>query len=88
MKNIHKIIINKDGQIRFIYDDTLKPLLDQGEFQRKRASHVEPDPNSQGWLVDMTPVGGPDRLGPFDTREQALAEEVKWLNNNKIPVPH
>jgi hypothetical protein len=37
------------------------------------------------WWADMLPVRGPV-LGPFDTREEALREEVVWLNANGIPT--
>ena len=74
-----------EGQIRFIYDDDLTALMEgQGQTTTKRASHVEPCDG--GWLADMSPVHGPV-LGPFARRDEALAEEVKWLNKNKIPIP-
>ena len=37
------------------------------------------------WWADMLPVEGPV-LGPYDTREEALDEEVKWLHAHNIPV--
>jgi len=37
------------------------------------------------WWADMTPVNGPV-LGPYEDRDTALAEEVKWLEDNNIPV--
>ena len=33
------------------------------------------------WQADMGPVGGPI-LSPFDTRQEALAAEHKWLEAN------
>jgi len=38
------------------------------------------------WWADMTPVSGPV-LGPYATREEALAEEQDWLHDFAIPVP-
>lgn len=37
------------------------------------------------WWADMHPVGGPV-LGPFDTRQMALTEEVAWLREHNIPT--
>jgi hypothetical protein len=73
-----------------------------GEVTMTRASHVEPgnelseearkwlnleleDVVDNKWYADMLPVDGPV-LGPYDDRDTALAEEVKWLNDNNIPV--
>lgn len=36
------------------------------------------------WWADMLPVGGPV-LGPFFDKNVALAEEVKWLTDHRIP---
>jgi len=79
-----KIII-KDGEIRFIHDDDLTNLMEQGIAHTKRASHVEPD-DDNFWWADLSPVNGP-KLGPFIHRKEALAAEVSWINNNQIPKP-
>ena len=71
-----KIAIKGD-QIKFIYSDDLLGLLDQGDHQITRASHVEPTP--EGWVADMAPSGG-SKLGPYRTRKEALEAEVAWLN--------
>jgi hypothetical protein len=82
-----KVSIGQDGTIRFIYDDKFKPFIrNNNDSERqpqpiKRASHVEP--REDGWYADLSPVGGPE-LGPFDLRSDALAEEVKWLEENHI----
>lgn len=34
------------------------------------------------WAADMAPSGGP-LLGPFDSRQSALAAEVEWLQQNR-----
>ena len=44
-----------------------------------RASHVEP--SGMGWTADMSPVSGP-KLGPYPQREEALAAERVWLQEN------
>lgn len=79
-----KIRIDKDGTTRFIYSDTVRDLLKEGDAQITRASHVEPDPERPGfWTADMSPVGGPVRKG-FELREEALRWEVEWLEQNGL----
>lgn len=73
----HTLLIDDTGTLTFIYDDALRPLLDLGHPDIQRASHVEPTPDGR-WTADLSPVGGPI-LGPFDLRDQALAEETAWL---------
>jgi hypothetical protein len=85
MKDEAKVIIGKDGSMRFIYDDDMLSFADQGEVTIRRASHVEPDDNGE-WVADMSPVGGP-QLGPFKKRTDALAKEVDWLLEKGIPLP-
>jgi len=75
----------KENEVRFIYSDYLIGLMNQGESVIKRASMVEPSNNK--WFADLSPIGGP-KLGPFDTRKEALNEEVEYINNNKIPKPN
>jgi hypothetical protein len=82
MNNI-QIRINND-KIRFIHNDELIELLKHGEPHIKRASHVEPDGIS--WFADMSPSNGP-KLGPFNTRKEALEAEVDWIIDHKIPTP-
>jgi hypothetical protein len=76
-----KIHIDAAGKATLIYTDDLKKTGLQIE-SIKRASHVEPD-DKGNWIADMGPSNGPI-LGPFPTREQALAEEVKWLEKNVL----
>lgn len=71
------IYVEPSGQVKFIWNDRLSFLKSSGQATIKRASHVEPDENCQ-WGADMSPVGGPV-LGPFDSREEALAAEAEWL---------
>jgi hypothetical protein len=75
----------KGNQIRFIYNDDLSNLMNQGKTVVKRASHVEPDGNGR-WIADMSPVNGPV-LGPYNRRDEALQREVEWLLKHKIPTP-
>lgn len=72
-----KLIFNpKDGTASFIYNEALDPNI-LGKAEIKRASHVEPDKDGK-WWADMSPSGG-GKLGPFDKRSEAIAEEIKWL---------
>lgn len=89
MAHEYEIVIMRDGTIHFIFYDELKPLLDIGKSQVRRASHVDPTPDGLHWYADLSPVSGP-KLGPFDTRDEAINEEVAWLLANhigKIPPP-
>jgi hypothetical protein len=75
------VVTCSGGRVRFIYSDTLAPLLAEGDFKITRASHVEPTDAGE-WTADMSPVGGPV-LGPFPLREIALSAEVAWLRENR-----
>lgn len=59
------------------------PTQSLGPRITSRASFVEPL-NFRGqtyWLVDLTPSNGPNCLGVFGTREEALKAEEEWLYN-------
>jgi len=84
---VSDVIVAPDGTVRFIYDDDLASMLqDVGALSVARASHVEPLSDRGGWTADMHPVGG-CILGPFETRGQALSEEIDWLRAHSIPIP-
>jgi hypothetical protein len=78
------IVVTAGGEIRFVWDDELAPLLELGTATVERASHVEPhEIAGEGgrtvvWRADMRPIGGP-MLGPFLLRKNALAAERRWL---------
>lgn len=81
-----KFIVNPDGSIELIHKDDVNQMFDNPTVvDIKRASHVEPTikDGKVSWFSDMTPVNGPV-LGPFDNREEALKEEVTWLENNYL----
>jgi hypothetical protein len=80
-----RIKITRDGDIQFIYADTLQPLYELGSTTIRRASHVEPTPDGQ-WSVDLAPSHGPT-LGPFPTRTAALTAEIHWLLANWMGLP-
>lgn len=86
----------RDGRLVFIYSDDAAGLLDEGESQITRASHVEPATSigwdGGGWIADMRPSRGPilfdgtDARGvkrAFTTRAAALAAEVAWLREHR-----
>lgn len=58
-----------------IYDDKLLPLIKEGKATTKRVSNVEP--GEGGWIATM--LDG-TKLGPFESRAEALDEEVNYLN--------
>jgi hypothetical protein len=72
------LTVQPDGTVRFIYSDSLQPMLDLGKASIRRASHVEPTPDGQ-WDADMRPSGGPASLGPFRLRQEALDAETQWI---------
>lgn len=74
----HLLIVRPDGQIRFLYHDALRAFLGSGVPSIRRASHVEPTKDLR-WNVDLSPLGG-GTLGPFETRQEALAAEAAWIN--------
>lgn len=77
-----QLIITPEGAGRCLYDESI-PLNTLGRLQIQRGSHVEPDEAGQ-WWADLSPVDGP-MLGPFDTRREALAAEVQWLEMHWLP---
>lgn len=80
--------IRPNGDIEGIYSDALFPrLMAHGESEVTRASHVEPGRDRQGnpcWYVDLSPVGGLEKIGPFFRRQEALDFEVEYLKANVI----
>jgi hypothetical protein len=71
-----QLLIEPQGNGRCLYSEEID-LATLGQVSIVRASHVEPDSNSQ-WWADLAPVGGP-KLGPFPKRTQALKVERTWL---------
>lgn len=74
-----QIVIEPDGTARTIYSETID-LGEIGSLSIRRGSHVEPTADGK-WTADMSPVNGPV-LGPFDTRSEALAAEVAYLEEH------
>jgi hypothetical protein len=76
------ISIDTTGNLKFVYNDRLAALLEEGTSRVSRASHVEPTGYGT-WIADLSPVDGPT-LGPFKLRREALTAEVDWLEANVI----
>lgn len=76
-----KLYVRPDGSAQCMYDDAEPIALKElGGIDIKRASNVEPAPLDKGkWIADLAPIGGPT-LGPFDTRREALAAEIAWVD--------
>lgn len=72
------IVVEPNGTIKMIYEDSLRSLLAEGCGRIHRVSHVEPTSSGQ-WEADLSPVCGPV-LGPFETRQEALDAEVAYLH--------
>lgn len=82
-----KLRITSNGDVISVYSDYLAVVLQTGNAEVKRASHVEPSRDPEGrpcWYADLSPVGGPEQLGPFYTRKEALDTEVKWLEEHIV----
>ncbi len=79
------VFILSDGTVKFLYYDELKPLLNIGDVHVARASHVDPEKTEDGlkWFADLSPVNGP-KIGPFETRNEAIAGEIEWLTKNYL----
>jgi hypothetical protein len=75
------LVISPAGQVRCIYNEAID-LHEIGELFIRRASHVEPTADGR-WLADLLPSYGPV-LGPFATRNDALAAEQAWLVENRL----
>lgn len=81
-----ELFIRPTGATQCLYGEEIE-LQNLGALNIKRASHVEPDPETPGkWTVDLSPVGGPFISG-FPSRAEALRSEAQWLNN-KMALVH
>ena len=67
------IIITPDGRVRFVWDDALAGLLEEGKANVLRAGEVEPTPEGK-WMADCRLSGGSVH-GPFTMRQTALEVE-------------
>ena len=74
-----QLVVTPEGSIRCVYGEDLD-LHALGTPVISRGSHVEPDQNGR-WSADLSPIDGP-QLGPFDSRSQAVAAEVRWLERH------
>lgn len=74
-----ELFISVDGTVRAIFSEAID-FKTLGEVAIARASHVEPDENSQ-WMAKV--IDGPE-LGPFERRSEALAAEVEWLTEHRL----
>ena len=81
------VFILSDGTVKFLYYDELKPLLDIGDVDVARASHVDPEKTVDGlkWFADLSPSGQNVKLGPFETRAEAIKAEVEYLTKYVLP---
>ena len=80
---MNDILIEADGTIAHIYDDDMRGLF-AGEWKAtRRVSNVEPA-DGGGWSAYMTMAGAAGVvLGPFESRAEALAAELRWLRQER-----
>lgn len=79
-----KIRFKPDGSMSFTYDEKYASLQQNGKCKMRRVSDVEPTEDGR-WTADMTKLGPTHAgvvLGPFDHRSQALAAEVKYIEEH------
>jgi len=77
-----KLKIDRFGKVHAVYSDAHAGLIDKAaHVEITRASNVEPDPRG-GWSATMKDG---TVLGPFRLREDALAEEVRYLDGILFP---
>ena len=76
-----RLLLDPQGNATCLYGEVIE-LEALGEVHIRRASSVEPDQTGK-WWADMMPVRGP-LLGPFGRRSEALAAEVRWLEENRL----
>ena len=76
-----RLLLDRQGNAKCLYGEVIE-LEALGKVSIRRAASVEPDPSGR-WWADMKPVGGP-LLGPFGRRSEALAAEVRWLEENRL----
>ncbi len=74
-----QLVVEQSGTVRCIYGEDID-LHSLGSPHIRRASHVEPTDDGQ-WTADLSPVGGPT-LTAFPNRSQALAAELRWLEEH------
>lgn len=71
-----KVFVIRGDEITALYSDELREL--GGTLHVERASDVEWDDEAQGWVASIR-VAPTCFLGPFATRENALAAEVAFI---------
>lgn len=84
-----KVLIIRGDEITALYSDDLREL--GNALHVERASDVEWDDEAQGWYatihcdrgdwMPMRKAFAPVILGPFTTREEALAAEVAHIQS-------
>ncbi len=67
------VLITADGRVRFMWDDSLAGLCEEGQVEIRRAGDVEPTPDGK-WQVDCSRIGGSIH-GPFRLRDEAIEVE-------------
>jgi len=65
---------------------SVEPTLSLSERAKEWLQANDQTPITQdAWWADLTHVGGPV-LGPFESRDMALDQEVKWLYALRLPA--
>lgn len=78
-KSKYRLSVSNQGITTLIYSDIHADLLSEGKATIKRVSNVEP--SDGGWVASM--FDG-TKLGPYKLRQQALDEEVKYIEEKLL----
>ena len=81
----HKLVIKPDATMICLYDDAIRPLIDQAKTATiTRISNVKTtEDTTPQFYADLAPVGGPVSP-PFRLRSEAIAWEVQWANEHVV----
>lgn len=79
--------VDSSGELTFIYTDDVDIHALGSELGASpriiRASECEPTEDGN-WNADMRRSGGPSSIGIFDTKAQAVAAEIRYIEENVL----
>ena len=83
-----RIFVDKNGNVRALYDDKFAGIRDYGEQQIHRASTLEYDNDFECWMISMPPIDQLDlskekwpQFYAAATRAESLQYEKELLEN-------
>ena len=84
VKKVHKMVIKPDATMICLYDDEIRPLIDQAKTATiTRISNIKTtEDNPPQFYADLFPLGPVSP--PFRLRSEAIAWEVAWANEHVV----